>query len=455
MQKETQVAVSDGLPTPRRTWATIAIYLTISMAVLDTAIANVALPTIARDLGASAETSIWVVNAYQIAIVMLLLPVAALGEIHGYRRTYVTGVALFVLASLGCTFADSLGMLAFTRFLQGFGAATIMAINGALIRFTYPRAMLGRGIGYNALVIALASAAGPSIAAAILAVASWRWLFAVNVPIGLLAIAIGCKALPHVPGTKARFGLISSALNALMFAAAFLAASSASHGRLDGLAALEALVAAASGTLLFLRVRTQERPLIPLDLLRVRVLRLSYATSISSFAAQTIGLLSLPFLLQYRFGFDHVQTGLMITPWAVAIAVTAPLAGRLVEHVPAAVLGAVGLAAMAAGLVIVAALPAGVGTFWLGAALFTCGAGFGLFQSPNNRVMLGTAPRDRSGAAAGMLATSRLIGQTAGAVLVAAVFHLFGPISRVPYLIGAALASGAAMTSLRRRGVSS
>ena len=258
---------ADGLPTPRRYWAAAAIWLAMAMSVLDSSIANVALPTIAHDVGASPESSIWVVNAYQIAITMLLLPIAALGEILGYRRVYGAGLAIFVVASLACTLAQGLTTLALARFVQGFGAAAVMSINGALVRFTYPKATLGRGIGYNALVVAIASAAGPSVAAAILAFGSWRWLFAVNVPLGLLSLLIGQRCLPSVAGTGGRFGIVSSLLNAAMFAAAFLAASDAAHGKFDARTAAELAAAVLMGVLLVRRVRHQTSPLIPLDLL--------------------------------------------------------------------------------------------------------------------------------------------------------------------------------------------
>ena len=441
---------ADGLPTPRRYWAAAAIWLAMAMSVLDSSIANVALPTIAHDVGASPESSIWVVNAYQIAITMLLLPIAALGEILGYRRVYGAGLAIFVVASLACTLAQGLTTLALARFVQGFGAAAVMSINGALVRFTYPKATLGRGIGYNALVVAIASAAGPSVAAAILAFGSWRWLFAVNVPLGLLSLLIGQRCLPSVAGTGGRFGIVSSLLNAAMFAAAFLAASDAAHGKFDARTAAELAAAVLMGVLLVRRVRHQTSPLIPLDLLRIPILRLSYMTSICSFAAAMIGLVALPFYLQAMFGFSHVETGLLITPWPLAVAIAAPLAGRMVEHVSAGLLGGIGLAIMAAGFCAIALLSPSASIGWLLCAMTACGAGFGLFQAPNNRIMLSTAPSARSGAAAGMLATARLVGQTTGAVLVACLFRIAGPATRMTFVAGAILAAVAAAVSLRR-----
>src|ERR1700749_987038 len=163
----------DGLPYPQRFWAIVAIGLGITLAVIDSAIANVALPTIASDLHPNPALSIWVVNGYQLAITISLLPLSSLGDIAGYRRVYLSGLALFTIASLGCAFSTTLPMLATARVIQGFGAAGIMSVNTALLRFIYPQKLLGRGIGINALVVAVSAAAGPTIASAILSVAKW------------------------------------------------------------------------------------------------------------------------------------------------------------------------------------------------------------------------------------------------------------------------------------------
>ena len=173
---------TDGLPPPQRYWAIAVVALGITMAVLDSAIANVALPTIAKDLNAAPADSIWVVNAYQLVITILMLPLASLGEVVGYRRVYRVGLVVFTLASLGCALSDSLVMLSAARVVQGIGAAAMLSVNSALVRFIYPSRLLGRGIGINAFVVAVSAAVGPTVAAGILSIASWPWLFAVNVP---------------------------------------------------------------------------------------------------------------------------------------------------------------------------------------------------------------------------------------------------------------------------------
>jgi MFS family permease len=185
------------------------------LAVLDGAIANVALPTIARDVNASPAASIWVVNAYQLTVTISLLPLASIGDIFGYRRVYRWGLTVFTIASLGCALSDSLLTLTLARIVQGFGAAGIMSVNGALIRFIYPRGSIGRGVGLNATIGSVSSATGPTVASAILSVAHWPWLFAVNVPIGSLAILIAWRALPRTPRAGHTFDVASAGMTAL------------------------------------------------------------------------------------------------------------------------------------------------------------------------------------------------------------------------------------------------
>ena len=210
------MGVDDGLPLPQRHRAMLAIALGMTLSVLDGAIANVALPTIARDVHASDASSIWVVNAYQLIITMSLLPLAAVGDTFGHRRVYRTGLVVFTVMSLACALSDSLVSLTLSRIFQGFGAAGLMSVSSALVRFTYPRRMLGRGIGINAMVIATSSAIGPSVASAILSVASWQWLFAVNIPIGIAAL-VAARALPQPGRSQQRFDWQSAVLNALTF----------------------------------------------------------------------------------------------------------------------------------------------------------------------------------------------------------------------------------------------
>jgi DHA2 family multidrug resistance protein-like MFS transporter len=413
---------SDGLPVPRRYWAIAAITLGIAMAVLDSTIANVALPTIARDFGASPAAAIWVINAYQLAILMLLLPLASLGEIVGYRRIAQTGLAVFTLGSLACACAPGLLTLSMARVLQGLGAAGIMSVSPALVRFTYPHRYLGRAVGINALVVAGSAALGPTIAAAVLAIAHWRWLFGINVPLGILTFSIAVFALPHNEHARRSFNYGGALLYAATFGLLVSGLQSLAHHGAAALAFSQLGGGCVLGWLLVQHELPRSAPIIPFDLLRIRVFSLSLATSVCSFMAQMTALVALPFEIQ-RLGHSAVQTGLLMTPWPLALALAAPIAGRLADRHPAGLLGGLGLLALASGLFLLAFFPVhgtDAGFIW---RMALCGLGFGFFQAPNNRTLLAAAPRERSGAAGGMLGGARLLGQSLGAATVAILFH--------------------------------
>ena len=430
--------IQDGLPTPRRTFATLAIMATLVLVVLDGAIANVALPNLAETLQVSASASIWVVNGYQLALVMTLLPCAALGESLGLRRVFIGGVALFTGASLLCALAPSLPWLVAARFVQGVGGAAVMCLGIGLIRFTYPQRLLGSIIGWNATVIALSAAAGPTIGAAILSVASWPWLFGVNLPVGAVVLLLA-RTLPQPPGTGRRIDRISAALNALGFAALILGVA-----RITSTPALAVgllAVAIISFVVLVRRERPRAAPLVPLDLLRVRSFRVSVLASICCFAGQMASYVALPFHLQHAFGQGDLATGLLMTPWPLVVAIAGPVSGRLADRVSNGLLCAVGGVLLAVGLAAAAALPVNAGLVPFELCLMLAGLGFGLFQTPNNRNMLLSAPKERSGAVGGMQATARLLGQTIGSVIMALLFTVGSTVTapRLGLAVGAVL----------------
>ena len=445
--------VEDGLPVPRRYWSVVSIWLALTMAVLDGAIANVALPVIAHQLGASPAASVWVINAYQLTITILLLPLAALGDRIGYKCIYIPGLALFTIGSVACAAGGTLELLIAARVFQGIGAACIMSMNAALVRATYPAKMLGRGIGYNAMVLSMSAAVGPTLAALILSVASWQWLFLINLPIGIAALIVGRKSLPDPHGHGHPFDWASAALSAgMMGFIVFGAETFARESSTVGVAMVAAGIV--SGAALVWRARGQVNPLMPLDLLRIPIFTLSITTSIVSFAAQMLAYVALPFLLQSVLGRSVFATGLLMTPWPIAVGIAAPFAGRLADRISAGLLGGIGLAIFALGLFFLSRLGSSPDNFAIAWRMAVCGLGFGLFQSPNNRTIVSAAPKPRSGAAGGMLATARLLGQTGGAVAVGVAFHLAGVHATPQLLLAASIAAlAAAGISLLRMSV--
>ena len=432
--------------------ALAATFLAAGLASLDTAIANTALPAIASSVRATPADSIWIVNAYQLAVVAVLLPFAALGDRVGPRRVYLSGMALFVLASLGCALARSLPSLAAARALQGVGGGALMSVNIALVRMIYPASRLGRGVGLNALVVGVAFSVGPTVASLLLAVASWPVLFAINLPLGALAFAFGWQALPHAEPRGQRFRPVNAMLTAAAFAALIFALGAGAQRERWWVVAWPLALAAVAGTLLLRRQAGETAPMLPVDLFRRPLFALSALTSTCSFAAQGLAFVALPFYFESVLHRDPVETGFLISPWPLLVALIAPLAGRLSDRHSPAALGGAGLAVLSIGLASLALLPAEPsGSRAIVWRMALCGIGFGFFQSPNLHALMASAPAERSGGASGVIAIARLIGQAVGAALVAWCFGLLGLAGATWALaLGAAFAAFASAVSTAR-----
>ena len=441
----------DGLPAERRRWAMAAIFIAVAVASLDTAIANIALPSIALDLHVSPADVIWVVNVYQIALGATLLPLGALGEIVGHERIYLGGLLLFTLASLACACAWSLESLLVARALQGLGASGLMSVNTALVRFVYPRRLMGRGFGHNALVVATATTLGPTIASGILALGPWPWLFAVNIPIGLIAIAIGLKTLPHPPRAVHPFDLPGALMAAGGLGLFIVGVGSAAHHTSIALVSIELAAAIVLGWLVARRHAGHPAPMLPVDLFRLPIFALSVATAVCSFAVQGLAFVSLPFYFEDILHRTQVETGFFLTPWPLVVAIMAPIAGRLSDRYPVGILGGIGLALLSLGMGLLATLPPTPDIADIVWRMAICGCGFGFFQAPNLKALMTSAPPGRSGSASGIVATARLIGQTTGAALAASCFSYAGQDGAVLALaLGTGFAAlGSVMSFLR------
>lgn len=406
--------------------AVIAILLVLVMTVLDVTLVNVALPVMASSLGVSDSNVVWVVTIYQLVITMLLLPVSSYGDLHSYKRSFLVGVAIFIVASALCAAAGNFTMILAARAIQGVGAACVMGVNIALTRMIYPREILGRGLALNAMVIAVATASGPTLAGLILSAASWHWLFLINVPFGIMAFVIGYKLLPNnrEKEHKERFDRRGAVENAITFGLIFYALGN--FARKGDVATSVILLAIGLGTGYFY-IRRQTRktePMFPVDLFRIKLYTLSICTSVCSFFAQNLAMISLPFLFLSGMGYSEITTGLLMTPWPLATMIVSPIAARFVEKHNPGKTAAAGMAFYGAGLILLLMLPHGAGEWDVAWRMIICGIGFGMFQTPNNIVMVGATPPHRTGGAGGMQETARLTGQTLGATAVTLIFAL-------------------------------
>lgn len=411
----------------RKYIAVIALQIVLVMTVLDVTLVNVALPVLAEKFEISNSATVWIVTIYQLVITMLLLPVSSIGDLHSYKKTFLVGVVIFTLSSALCAVAQGFTMLVIARAIQGIGAACVMGVNIALVRLIYPREILGRGMALNAMCIAIATAAGPTIAGAILSITSWHWLFLINVPLGIAAFCIGWKLLPQNPQTdhKPRFDWLSAVENMIVFGLIFYALGNFSR---KGDLTLSAVMLVIGLTVGFFYVRRQfghAQPLLPVDLFRNSMYTMSIATSVCSFIAQNVAMIALPFLYLNSYHFSAITTGLLMTPWPLATMIVSPIAARYVErHNPGAT-AALGMMVFIAGVLLLLFTGNNPAEWNIAWRMAVCGIGFGMFQTPNNIVMVMATPVHRTGGAGGLQSTARLVGQTLGATLVSSIFALF------------------------------
>ncbi|HEY4319431.1 MAG TPA: MFS transporter [Herbaspirillum sp.] len=416
----------DGVPGTQRRAALFALMLGALIMGLDSSIVNVALPQIAIDMHAEPSAVVWVANAYTLAGAMSVVAFASMGDIIGYRKLYIGGLAVFTLASLGCSLAWSLQALNIFRFIQGLGCAAAMSIVPALYRQIFPARLLGSALGISSMMVAASLAAGPTIGGLLLAAFRWPSLFLVNLPIGIVTVMLSRKGLPRIAGRGGKFDYAGAVWSAIALGTIVVAVDSLSRDRQHSQLLWLSGIALAAVILFIRSQRRAKAPLLPLQIFSSPRFTLAICTSFCSFTAQGIAFIAMPFLFQGAFGQTPLMSAAMFTPWPLAIIVFGPLSGRLSDRLPPALLSTAGLLVYACGLVLLATLdaqPSVPDILW---RTFVCGAGFGLFQSPNNREILSSCPREHSGASSGMLAIARTFGQSLGAAITAIAMFIAG-----------------------------
>ena len=437
-----------GIPRPRRWWAIAAISFGTSLLVIDGSIANVALPTIARELNVTEAAVTNVVTIYQLVLVMLLLPFSSLGDRLGHRTLYQAGQAVFMAASAACFFVESFTVLLLLRVLQAVGAAMALSVSAAMLRQIYPANRLGTGMGVNSVIVASSAALAPTLGGYIVGNLPWQIVFVAAAPMAVISLLLG-RSLPDPEPrdqpSKWRSGVLSALTMLLLVGGIQLG----THNALGwGVAAFVLGIVAL--LLLIRRERRKEAPVFPVDLLAKPVIGLSALANFASFISAGALMLGLPFRLESGMGYDPQTVGILLLPFPLTMLVVSPLAGFASDKIAPTKLGVTGMAIAIIGLLLLATMPDQPGEWGIAWRLSLTALGFGLFFSPNSRLLIGRAPRDRAAAAGGLLSTARLFGQTMGAVVIGILLAAGLGLGPAPLYASCALAVVAALASMLR-----
>ncbi|MEH6593813.1 MAG: MFS transporter [Halioglobus sp.] len=440
----------NGLEKPKRYFAIFAISCGTALMVMDGALPNVALPTIAREMNIDSSSAIMIVSVYQLVLVMTLLPLSALGSRIGLRKMYQLGLCVFIGSALLCFLAPNLPLLLAARALQALGAAAALSVGSAIIRSIYPANQLGRGIGINTIIVASAAAVAPIMGGYILSVANWHWIFVATVPLGLLSLLVGQSALPDVAGHDqpiSRLGALLCALTFGLLISGLLALARGYHLPTS----LAVLILGALAAVVFVRRElNQALPILPVDLLANRLVTLSILGAQFAFIGSMTFILSLPFRLQENFGFSPSEVGAAIAPFPLAMMVSAPFAAMLSDRYHPGILGGIGMAIATSGMLLLALIPEGATQLDIVWRMAVCGTGYGLFLSPNAKLIISAAPIARAASAGGLISTNRLVGQALGAALVTALLAVGHGSDSSPAFLGAVLTFFAGICSIAR-----
>jgi EmrB/QacA subfamily drug resistance transporter len=433
-------------------WSVFAIIAVgVFMCTLDTSIVNVSLPAIAKYFGGGVGAEVEaVIIVYLVVIASTLLTVGRLSDRVGRRRIWIAGLGVFTLGSMLCGAAPALWALIAARVLQGVGGSMLMAVSPAMLVAAFPPAERGRALGLNTMVVALGITAGPALGGLVTQTASWRWIFYINVPIGIAGAIAAIAVLGEDRSREQRrFDLAGATLLGLALGSLTTVLSIGNEaGWRSSIVLMLAAVFVIALPLFVVQELNHEAPLLDHKLFENRLFAWATVALVLSFLAVFAQALLLPIYFEQVRGFSLKRTGLLLTAFPVGIAVVAPISGHLADRFGTRWLAALGMAILAVGLWQLSRLDTSSSTWGVIWPQLVAALGMALFQSPNNSAIMGSAPRDRQGVAAGMLATGRTMGQSISVAIAGAV--LGAASMRAAFLVCAAIAACAVGIALMR-----
>lgn len=454
---------------PRRWLILFAVMAAGIMGPIDGSVVNVALPTIGRVFNADLNTVSWVAMAYLLVLGSLILTYGRLGDMYGFRRVLLVGVAIFTVASGICALAPNIWVLVAFRAIQAIGAGMLMAMGPAIVTSVFPQKERGRALGTNGMIVAIGLALGPSLGGFLLTVSSWKAIFTINIPIGIASFILCQRVVPAPADLRPqRFDLVGAALGFCSLSAFLLAGSYGEEWGWTSPATLILALAFLGGSAAFIRWESRvEEPMLDLTLFRNRVFTAANFAALMNFMSQFAMVFLIPFYLQQILHYSPEHMGLILTASPLVVLMLAPISGALSDRLGTHWLAFVGQSIVSLALLLCAGLKATSGTLDVVWRLCLFGLGTGIFQSPNNSAVMGSVPRHRLGVGSGVLATIRNVGMVLGIAVASGVFTwqraaklaALGPEATVvafmaglrgAFVVGAGLAAAGAVASLVR-----
>lgn len=424
----------------RKWYVMAAVAISILLATIDGSIVNVALPTLVRELNTNFATVQWVVLAYLLTQATLLLSIGRLGDMVGKKPIYTAGFVVFTVGSVLCGLSPTVYWLIGFRVLQAIGAAMMLALGAAIVTEAFPANERGRALGLFGLTVSVGIVLGPTLGGIIIEALSWHWIFFVNLPVGIVGTWMALRFIPaHKPVGKQRFdypGAVSLFISLLALLLALTVGQQIGFGQ-------RPIVALFIGwgvfLVLFIAIELKSsQPMIDLRLFRNMLLSINLVTGFITFVAIAGVFILMPFYLENVLGYNTRQVGYLLAVVPVMLGITAPVSGSMSDRFGTRPITVVGLVSLLIGYYAASTLNAQTTALGYIVRLLPIGIGMGIFQSPNNSAIMGSAPRERLGVVSGLLSITRTLGQTSGVAVMGALWA-----GRVFSYLGETLSEGA------------
>ena len=395
---------------------------------IDGSVVNIALPTIRRGFGTDVATAEWVVAIYLLISCGSVLTFGRIGDLRGQKPVCVWGFATFVACSALCGLAPSIAMLILFRALQALGASMIISSGPAILTGTFLPSQRGKVLGIQVLMVYLGSTIGPMLGGWLTDTFTWRAVFYINVPIGLMALILSVKFIPRaIPENKPeRFDFHGAALFLATFSVLLIALNQGhTYGWTSSyIVRMFAAAALLLAVFVLIEIRTAS-PLLDLSLFRAPTFSLSATSAICNYMAMFTSGFLMPFYLIQGHGLSSSSAGMLMTVQPLVMVISAPVAGAISDRVGTRWPAVLGMALVTVAMYLLSRLGPTTSLVYIGTAIGMAGLGIGCFVAPNNSTLMGSAPRNRQGIAGGILATSRYIGMILGVGISGAIFTTF------------------------------